>query len=146
MLDSTTSANQSQDLSNQLESFISPLLQWLYAQIDKCLIRAFLLTLQAILMLRHTKYGLLLSELGAYILNADQAPAGTRRLSNLLRSPKWTYSLIERFLWYRAEEHLDTLVAADKTALVIWDESVIEKPESIAPRAIASHRDSTFRR
>ena len=123
MLDSATSANQSQDLSNQLEGFVSPLLQWLDAQIDKRLVRTFLLTPQAILMLRHTKYGLLLSELGAYILNADQAntdqaPAGTKRLSNLLRSPKWTYSLIEHFLWHRAQEHLDTLVAADKTALV----------------------------
>ena len=109
MLESTTSSNQSQDLSNHLESFVSPLLQWLDAQIDKRLVRTFLLTLQAILMLRHTRYGLLLSELGAYILSADQAPAGTKRLSNLLRSPKWTYSLIERFLWHRAQEHLDTL-------------------------------------
>ena len=142
MLDSATSANRSQDLSNQLEGFISPLLQWLDAQIDKRLVRVFLLTLQAILMLRHTKYGLLLSELGAYILNADQAPAGTKRLSNLLRSPKWTCSLIERFLWHRAEEHLDTLVAADKTALVIWDESVIEKPESIALESLGPVRSS----
>ena len=142
MLESTTSSNQSQDLSNHLESFVSPLLQWLDAQIDKRLVRTFLLTLQAILMLRHTRYGLLLSELGAYILSADQAPAGTKRLSNLLRSPKWTYSLIERFLWHRAQEHLDTLVAADKTALVIWDESVIEKPESIALEGLGPVRSS----
>ena len=109
MLDSQTSSIQSQDLSNQLEGFVSPLLQWLDAQIEKRLVRTFLLTLQAILMLRHTRYGLLLSELGAYVLNADQAPAGTKRLSNLSRSPKWTYSLTERFLWQRAQEHLDTL-------------------------------------
>ena len=97
---------------------------------------------QAILMLRHTRYGLLLSELGAYILNADQAPADTKRLSNLLRSPKWTFSLIERFLWHRAQEHLDTLVAVDKAALVIWDESVIEKPESIALEGLGPVRSS----
>ena len=132
MLDSPTPSIQSQDLSNRLEGFVSPLLQWLDAQIDQRLVRTFLPTLQAILMLRHTRYGLLLSELGSYVLNADQGPAGTKRLSNLLRSPQLTYSLIERFLWHRAQEHLDTLVAANKTALVIWDESVIEKPESIA--------------
>ena len=142
MLDSPTSSTQSQELSDHLEGFVFPLLQWLDAQIDKRLVRTFLLTLQAILMLRHTRYGLLLSELGAYILHADQAPAGTKRLSNLLRSPKWTYSLIERFLWQRAQEHLDTLVAAGKTALVIWDESVIEKPESIALEGLGPVRSS----
>lgn len=142
MSDSPTSQRQSQELADQLASFVSPLLQWLDAQVDKRLVRTFLLTLQAILMLRHTRYGLLLSELGAYILNADQAPAGTKRLSNLLRSPKWTYSLIERFLWQQAQEHLDTLVAEDKTALVIWDESVIEKPESIALEGLGPVRSS----
>lgn len=142
MLDAPTSSDQSQDLSNHLEVFVSPLLQWLDAQIDKRLVRTFLLTLQAILMLRHTRYGLLLSELGAYILNADQAPAGTKRLSNLLRSPKWTYSLIERFLWQRAQEHLGPLVAENKTALVIWDENVIEKPESIALEGLGPVRSS----
>lgn len=142
MSDSPTSFSQSQYLSDQLEGFLSPLLQWLDAQMDRRLVRTFLLTLQAIVMLRHTRYGLLLSELGAYILSANQAPAGTKRLSNLLRSPKWTYALIERFLWRQAQEHLDTLVAEDKTALVIWDESVIEKPESIALEGLGPVRSS----
>ena len=91
---------------------------------------------------RHTRYGLLLSELGAYILSANQAPAGTKRLSNLLRSPKWTYALIERFLWRQAQEHLGVLEAEDKTALVIWDESVIEKPENIALEGLGPVRSS----
>jgi hypothetical protein len=142
MSDSLTSASQSQHLSDQLEGFLSPLLRRLDAQIDKRLVRTFLLTLQAILMLRHTRYGLLLSELGAYILCANQAPAGTKRLSNLLRSPKWTYSLVEGFLWQQAHRHLNTLVAEDKTALVIWDESVIEKPESIALEGLGPVRSS----
>jgi hypothetical protein len=142
MSDSPTSLGQSQELADQLASFVSPLLQWLDVQVDKRLVRTFLLTLQAILMLRHTRYGLLLSELGAYILNADQAPAGTKRLSNLLRSPTWTYSLIERFLQRRAQEHLDALATGGKTVLVIWDESVIEKPESTALEGLGPVRSS----
>jgi hypothetical protein len=64
-----------------------------------------------------------------------------------LRSPKWTYTLIQRFLWQRflwqrAQEHLDTLVAAGKTALVIWDESGIEKPESIVLEGLGPVRSS----
>jgi len=142
MPDSPTFLGQSQELADQLASFVSPLLHWLDSQIDKRLVRTFLLTIQAILMLRHTRYGLLLSELGAYILNADQAPAGTKRLSNLLRSPKWTYALIERFLQQRAHEHLEALMSEGKTALVIWDESVIEKPESIALEGLGPVRSS----
>ena len=42
----------------------------------------------AIVRLRHSRSGLLLSELGAHILSPAQVPAGTKRLSNLLRSPK----------------------------------------------------------
>jgi Transposase DDE domain len=142
MSDSPTFPGQSQELADQLASFVAPLLQWLDSQVDKRLVRTFLLALQAILMLRHTRYGLLLSELGGYILNGAQAPAGTKRLSNLLRSPKWTYSLIERFLGYQSQEHLDALIAEGKTALVIWDESVIEKPESIALEGLGPVRSS----
>ncbi len=54
MSNSPTTSTQSQDLSDQLEGFLGPLLQWLDAQVDKRLVRTFLLTLQAILMLRHT--------------------------------------------------------------------------------------------
>ena len=93
--------------------------------------------------LRHSRSGLLLSELGAHVLCPGQAPAGTKRLSNLLRSPKWCQTLLERFLWQRADQELTRLEERSELALAIWDESVLEKPESIAleglcPRAIAS--------
>jgi hypothetical protein len=85
---------------------------------------------------------LLLSELGAFILQPRQAPAGTKRLSNLLRSPKWNSAVIEGFLWRRASEQVNQLLAEDRTALVIWDESVIEKPESIALEGLCAVRSS----
>lgn len=142
MSDCATNRRQSQEVLDHLENFVLPFLQRLDAQIDKRLVRTFLLTLGAIVALRHTRYGLLLSELGAYILTADKAPAGTKRLSNLLRSPKWTCSLIEGFLWRQAEERVCDLAQEGKLALVIWDESVIEKPESIALEGLGPVRSS----
>lgn len=68
-------------LREQLQSFIAPLLEQLDEQIDKRLVSSFGATLQAILQLRNRACGLLLSELGGYILTPDRAPAGTKRLS-----------------------------------------------------------------
>jgi hypothetical protein len=88
-MNNTAESNQyAQMLAGKLEGFVAPLLGRLDARIDKRLVRTFLLTLQAILTLRHNRCGLLLSELGGYILTPEQAPAGTKRLSNLLRCPK----------------------------------------------------------
>ena len=119
-----------------MPSFISPLEEWLDRQIDRRLVRTLFLALVAIVRLRHSRSGLLLSELGAHILSPAQAPAGTKRLSNLLRSPKWSHTLLEKFLWQRAEQCLTRLEQQGRTALAIWDESVLEKPESIADSSI----------
>ena len=116
--------------------------QWLDQQIDRRLVRTFFLALAAIVRLRHSRSGLLLSELGAHVLSPDQAPAGTKRLSNLLRSPKWSHTLLERFLWYRADQGLAQLEEQDGSALAIWDESVLEKPESIALEGLCPVRSS----
>lgn len=137
-----TGRQQAQAIAEHLQTFVQPLEEWLDAQIDKRLVRTFLLALQAIVQFRHSRAGLLLSELGGYVLSPDQAPAGTKRLSNLLRCSRWSYTLIARFLWKRADEALDELRASNKTALAIWDESVIEKPESIALEGLCSVRSS----
>lgn len=121
---------------------MQPLLLWLDARLDKRLVRPFLQTGQAILQFRHRAHGLLLSELGAYVLSPVQAPAGTKRLSHLLHSPKWTASLIERFLWDQATIRLAALEAANEQALVVWDESVLEKPESLAAEGLCAVRSA----
>jgi hypothetical protein len=118
-------------LSEQLRSFIAPLLQQLDEQIDRRLVSSFGTTLQAILQFRNRACGLLLSELGGYILTPDKAPAGTKRLSNLLRSPKWHYSLIEDFLWGKAQERVEELEAKGEQVLIVWDSSELEKSESL---------------
>lgn len=137
-----TNEELSQVVSQELASFVAPLLVMLDKKVDKRLVGTFVRTLQAIVELRHNRYGLLLSELGGYILNPAQAPAGTKRLSNLLRSKKWQHWLISRYLWQRANAYVQELVKHGKMALVIWDESVIEKAESIALEGLGPVRSS----
>lgn len=142
MSNSASSQRQSQAIAHQLGTFVSPLLVTLDKRLDKRLVRTFLLTMCAILTFHHNRYGLLLSELGGYILSLSQAPAGTKRISNLLRSSRWSYWIIGRFLWKRATEFVEQQSQDDETTLVIWDESVVEKPESIALEGLCAVRSS----
>jgi hypothetical protein len=142
MKDTHESPKRSAEIGQRLEAFVSPLLRRLDEQIDKRLVRTFLLTLQAILVFRHSQAGLLLSELGGYIVSPQHAPAGTKRLSNLLRSGKWLYTLIESYLWEQAESYRRELVSAGQSAYVIWDESVLEKAESLAAEGLCAVRSS----
>src|SRR5947209_1681734 len=119
-------------LRTQLVHFLQPMLESLDAQIDRRLVRTFVRTIDAIIRFRNRPHGLLLSELGGYLLGPEHAPAGTKRLSNLLRSPKWSAQVIEDFLWMRATTHLTDLETSGDEALLLWDESVLEKPESLA--------------
>src|SRR5205807_2094344 len=98
----------------------------LNARIDLRLVQTFLATLHVLVTFRHRNNGLLLSELGAYLATPDHAPAGTKRLSNLLRAPQWGSWLIESFLWQQADARLSALEQAGEEALLLWDESVIE--------------------
>jgi hypothetical protein len=70
----------------RLLSFLAPLLRTLDQHLDRRLVVTFVETLQALLIWRHRFLGLLLSELGSYLAEPGHAPAGTKRLSNLLRS------------------------------------------------------------
>jgi hypothetical protein len=70
-----------QDLSQQLTTFVQPLLVCLDAVLDLRLIQTFLATLHILLVFRHRNNGLVLSELGAYLTSPDHAPAGTKRRS-----------------------------------------------------------------
>lgn len=121
---------------------MAPLLDQLDAQVDKRLVRTFFLALVAIVQFRNRACGLLLSELGSYILSPHQAPAGTKRLSNLLRSPKWHHSLIEQFTWNQADVRVERLLEQGEDALVVWDQSEWEKSESIELEGLCSVRSA----
>lgn len=136
----------SRRLGQRLQEFISPLLTTLDEHLDKRLVRTFRAALVAIIQNRSGRQGLLLSELGGYILGPEQAPAGTKRLSNLLRSAKWKHDIIASYLWQQATERVTALAGENKLALVVWDESVLEKSESIALEGLCAVRSSKARR
>jgi hypothetical protein len=129
-------------LAHRLETFLAPLLLTLDATLDKRLVRTLQQLVAVMISFRHPTQGLLLSELGAYLLTPAHAPAGTKRISNLLRSAKWTHQLLERFLWRRAEQRLRQWEAQAQDVLAIWDESVLEKAESLALEGLGAVRSS----
>jgi hypothetical protein len=129
-------------LGAHLQRFLDPLLVELDEHLDKRLVRTFAGTIAAILRFRHPRCGLLLSELGAYLTSPLHAPAGTKRLSNLLRSRRWSAEQIADFLWSGAEARLHELEEAAEDALVLWDESVLEKPESTEAHGLCPVRSS----
>ena len=108
-----------QGLGDQLQTFLLPLLMVLDRLIDVRLVRTFAQTVQVLIEVRNQAQGLLLSELGGYLLSPDKAPADTKRLSNLLHCSKWASSLIEQFLWQQAERELDRLHAQGETGLCV---------------------------
>ncbi len=120
----------SNQLSQKLADFLRPFLLELDQLLDRRLVETLHRLVETILIFRHQSYGLLLSELGGYLLSPAQAPAGTKRISNLLRSAKWHYQVIERFLWRQGSQAIEQLVEGSQTALCLWDESVLEKAES----------------
>jgi hypothetical protein len=129
-----------------LALFLAPFLVVLDRHLDRRLVRTFAASIEAIVRWRNRAHGLLLSELGGYLLSPDHAPAGTKRLSNLLRSPKWSAALIAQFLWQQADARLTALEADDEEVLAVWDESVLEKPESQAMEGLCAVRSSKAHR
>lgn len=142
MKDCAQERAQAQGLRGRLGEMVCPLLRELDELLDKRLVATFFTTLQALVTHRHNRCGLLLSELGGYILSPSQAPAGTKRLSNLLRSHRWQATVIDRFVWRRAEQTVEELTHAGQVALALWDESVLEKPESLALEGLCPVRSS----
>ena len=99
-----------QEIAQLLETYLSPLLLVLDTLIDKRLVRTLLQCCVAIIRFRNNKQGLLLSELGSYLdgypgLSAT-AIAGTKRISNLLRSIKWSIVHIDRYLLDEADKEV----------------------------------------
>ncbi len=79
---------QEQEMIERLAKGLEPLLERLDAYLDKRLVRTLVESVAAILAFRNPKQGLHVSELGAYIKNGAQAPAGTKKLERLLHSEK----------------------------------------------------------
>ena len=133
-------------LLRQSASYISPLTEVLDSQIDSRLVSTFYNLFVTILMFRNRAMGLLLSELGGYICGFDRAPAGTKRISNLLRSKKWSSAIIDDFLFSRTIDQVEQLIKQGKRALLLWDDSRVEKHESWVCEGLCSVWSSKAKR
>jgi hypothetical protein len=142
LTEASPASDFSDDLRERLYQFLLPLLTLLDRKIDVRLVRTLWQTVEAMIRFRNRAHGLLLSELGSYLLSPEHAPAGTKRLSNLLRCEKWTSAAIDDFLWQQAKESQAELAGKGEPALILWDESVIEKPESLKAEGLCAVRSA----
>ena len=88
---------QAEELESRLVKYLKPVLSELNEKMDRRLVKTLLGLVMAIVMHRDRNNGLLLSELGGFLLGSDACQAGTKRISNLLHSQKWTGGEIEKF-------------------------------------------------
>lgn len=148
-LQDTTPRVQSQDAHKilvDLDAHTQGLRTQLDELLDSRLVDTFFNLLAIILLFRERRMGLLLSELGGYLCGPSRAPAGTKRISNLLRSPKWTSSILDDYFHTRAKERIGQLSASGKRALLLWDDSRVEKHESWLCEGLCSVWSSKARR
>lgn len=128
-------------IERKLKVFLSDWLQALNEKIDRRLVVSFLRTSMALLLHRHRNEGGWMSELGSYLV-PENAEAGRKRIQKLLYSPKWDSQDLEEYLWQQGESRVLAGEQAGETMLAIWDESVIEKSESLKLEGLGPVRSS----
>jgi hypothetical protein len=119
-----------QQLRTRLVQFLRPVAEQLAAQLDSRLVQTAIDLVQVIISHRHRAMGLLVSELGGILLRPAQAPAGTKRISNLIHAPGWSADAVQTGLWQQASARVQALQEAGEVVLAVWDGSFFEKPES----------------
>ena len=102
----STQPVQQQKILLNVEKYLSSYLSSLLSLLDKRLVGTFYDLFVSILLNRDSKKGLLLSELGKYICGTAHAPAGTKRISNLLRSKNWNSDVLEKVQLEKAKDYV----------------------------------------
>lgn len=141
----TPEAFEPKKLSEQygasLLRFLYPLVQELHTTVDIRPLRTLVQTVEAILVFRESTHGLLLTELGTYLDGLERG-GGTKRLGTLIRHEKWRASQVDAFLLHKADLQIQQWEELGEDGLVIWDATVLEKPESLAPEGLCAVRSS----
>ena len=135
-------AQEGRELENRCWEYLKPLLEELHNKVDRRLVKTMLDLVLMILMHRHRNNGLLLSELGDHLLGGERGPAGVKRIASLVHSPRWRSSLIVKYFWGQANEKVKELRERKEESFVIWDESVLEKSESLQSERLCAVRSS----
>lgn len=133
-------------LSDQVYEFTKPLLQQLAQRLDRRLVQTFFDLLVVIIMHRDRHQGLLLSELGGQLMGVNRAPAGTKRIANLLHSRGWEAGWLEQWMWEQGDRKVEACQHPQDDTYVIWDESEIEKSESLKADRLCPVRSVKARR
>jgi hypothetical protein len=136
------------EVGEQCWHFLQPLLRALDRVLDVRLVRTLATTVSALVRHRNRPLALLLSELGAYLAGPPHAPAGTKRLANLIHSPRWQAQVIDDWLpeQGRTQVAREAARVPEGRALCILDGSVVEKPESRQAEGLTPVRSSKARR
>lgn len=138
--------NPQEWLITRLEATLGPLPERLDAYVDKRLVSTCIELIAAIICHVHPKQGLHVSRLGAVIKSGEQAPAGAKKIENLLHAKNWSDDLIKIFLWEKATELLKKRKEEGKQVLCIHDGSRLEKPESEQTEGFCSVLSSKAKR
>jgi hypothetical protein len=133
---------EGRELENRCWEYLKPFLEELHRKVDRRLVKTLLDLVLVILIHRNRNSGLLLSELGDHLLGGERGPAGVKRIASLLHSGKWRSRLIVNYLWKRADEKVKELRERHAEAYVIWDESVLEKSESLRAEHLCAVRST----
>jgi len=132
----------SRELEDKCGEFLKPLLEQLHRLVDRRIVKTLLDVVMVILMHRNRNTGLLLSELGDHLLGGERGPAGVKRIANLLHLVKWESRLILNYLWQCGDQKVKGLLGQNEAAYVIWDESVLEKSESLKAEGLCAVRST----
>jgi len=109
--------------------------------IDRRLVVTFFGLVMALIQHRHRNEGAWMSKLGSYLV-PENAEAGRKRIQKLLYSRKWDSRLLSEEHWRRADQRVEQGAASGEPVLAIWDESVVEKPESLKLEGLGPVRSS----
>jgi hypothetical protein len=132
-----------QHLRTHLKIFLAPLLQRLAMRLDVRLVQTAALVVEALVRLRQRPQALWLTEIGTLLLGAAHAPAGVKRVARLLASPQWGAADVEQWCLSQADQ---VVQQEPDVALVAFDQSVLEKPESQVALGLCPVRSSKARR
>jgi hypothetical protein len=135
-------AQEGRELENRCWEYLKPFLEELHRKVDRRLVKTLLDLVFVILIHRNRNSGLLLSELGDHLLGGERGPAGVKRIANLIHSVKWKSRLIGNYLWKRADEKVKELRETQEGVYAIWDESVLEKSESLQAEGLCAVRST----
>jgi hypothetical protein len=129
-------------LSERCWLFLREFLGELNQRLDRRLVKTLLDLVEVMIILRHRNNGLLLSELGDQLLGGERGPAGVKRIAKLLHSERWGSRVITEHLWKQGDQEVGRRLTEGETVYVIWDESVIEKSESLKAEGLCAVRSS----